>query len=52
MISIEKVNTDNEKYNMVSIVKVNTMNTEAGVNRVRSLHRRRNVQGHIIAEET
>ena len=49
MISIEKVNTDNEKHNMVSIVKVNTMNTEAGVYRVR--HRRRNVQGQIITQE-
>ena len=48
MISIEKVNTDNEKHNMVSIVKVNTMNTEAGVYRVR--HRRRNVQGPTISQ--
>ena len=34
---------------MVSIVKVNTMNTESGVYRVR--HRRRNVQGQIITQE-
>ena len=50
MISIEKVNTDNEKHNMVSIVKVNTMNTEAGVYRVRLLHRRKNVLGQIITQ--
>ena len=34
---------------MVSIVTVNTMNTESGVYKVR--HRRRNVQGQIITQE-